>query len=137
MANSKLREAINEETKWGKTWNGEDALVTTSSKLLDFFGASGSGKSLIAAITAAKALKDGKIDVVYIFDSEGGSLINVFKQYGVDLDRVQHIPVKSVEHCTTKMVQTYDMLVEAHQEYLNDPDGNDDVRAICILKQFY
>ena len=42
MTNSKLREAINEETKWGKTWNGEDALVTTSSKLLDFFGASGS-----------------------------------------------------------------------------------------------
>lgn len=104
-----------------------------SGRVVTFFGASGSGKSLIAAITAAKALKDGKIDVVYIFDSEGGSLINVFKQYGVDLDRVQHIPVKSVEHCTTKMVQTYDMLVEAHQEYLNDPDGNDDVRAICIL----
>ncbi len=104
-----------------------------SGRVVTFFGASGSGKSLIAAITAAKALKDGKIDVVYIFDSEGGSLINVFKQYGVDLDRVQHIPVKSVEHCTTKMIQTYDMLVEAHQEYLNDPDGNDDVRAICIL----
>lgn len=104
-----------------------------SGRVVTFFGASGSGKSLIAAITAAKALKDGKIDVVYIFDSEGGSLINVFKQYGVDLDRVQHIPVKSVEHCTTKMVQTYDMLVEAHQEYLNDPDGNDDIRAICIL----
>lgn len=104
-----------------------------SGRVVTFFGASGSGKSLIAAITAAKALKDGKIDVVYIFDSEGGSLINVFKQYGVDLDRVQHIPVKSVEHCTTKMVQTYDMLVEAHQEYLNDPDSNEDVRAICIL----
>lgn len=104
-----------------------------SGRVVTFFGASGSGKSLIAAITAARALKSGKIDVVYIFDSEGGSLINVFKQYGVDLDRVQHIPVKSVEHCTTKMVQTYDMLVEAHQSYLDDPDNNDDVRAICIL----
>lgn len=104
-----------------------------SGRVVTFFGASGSGKSLIAAITAARALKAGKIDVVYIFDSEGGSLINVFKQYGVDLDRVQHIPVKSVEHCTTKMVQTYDMLVDAHQAYLDDPDNNDDVRAICIL----
>lgn len=104
-----------------------------SGRVVTFFGASGSGKSLIAAITAARALKSGKIDVVYIFDSEGGSLINVFKQYGVDLDRVQHIPVKSVEHCTTKMVQTYDMLVDAHQAYLDDPDNNDDVRAICIL----
>ncbi len=59
-----------------------------SGRVVTFFGASGSGKSLIAAITAARALKTGKIDVVYIFDSEGGSLINVFKQYGVDLDRV-------------------------------------------------
>ena len=44
-------------------------------------GESGSGKSLIAANTAALALKTGKVDVVYIFDSEGGTLVNVFKQH--------------------------------------------------------
>lgn len=102
-------------------------------RVVTFFGASGSGKSLIAATTAAKALVEGKIDVVYIFDSEGGSLINVFKQHGADLNKVMYVPVQSVEYCTTKMIQTYDMLVQAHQEYLDDPDNNDDIRAICIL----
>jgi RecA/RadA recombinase len=62
-------------------------------RVVTFFGASGSGKSLIAATTAAKALVEGKIDVVYIFDSEGGSLINVFKQHGADLNKVMYVPV--------------------------------------------
>lgn len=50
-------------------------------RITTLFGESGSGKSLIAANTAALALKTGKIDVVYIFDSEGGTLVNVFKQH--------------------------------------------------------
>ena len=40
-------------------------------RITTLFGESGSGKSLIAANTAALALKTGKVDVVYIFDSEG------------------------------------------------------------------
>ena len=39
---SKLRDAIDEELKWGKTWNGEDTLITTGSKNLDLFGRAGS-----------------------------------------------------------------------------------------------
>lgn len=68
------------------------------------FGQSGSGKSLIAATTAALALKNNKVDVVYIFDSEGGTLVNVFKQHGVDMSKVNHIPVASVEQCSVKML---------------------------------
>lgn len=30
-----LREAITEQSKWGKTWNDADALKTTGSPLLD------------------------------------------------------------------------------------------------------
>lgn len=100
------------------------------------FGQSGSGKSLIAANTAALALKNNKIDVVYIFDSEGGTLVNIFKQHGVDMSKVNHIPVASVEQCAVKMLQTYDMLVKAHQEYITDPDNNDEVRALCILDSY-
>lgn len=40
-----FREAINNENKWTKTWNGEDALRTTSSKCLDFFGRAGAMRS--------------------------------------------------------------------------------------------
>lgn len=105
-------------------------------RISTFFGVSGSGKSLIAANTAAIALKNDKVDVVYIFDSEGGTLVNIFKQHGVDMSKVNHIPVASVEQCSTKMLQTYDMLITARQEYLNDPDNNDNVRALCILDSF-
>lgn len=105
-------------------------------RISTLFGQSGSGKSLIAATTAALALKNGKIDVVYIFDSEGGTLVNIFKQYGVDMTKVNHIPVASVEQCAVKMLQTYDMLVQARKDYLDDPANNDDVRALCILDSY-
>lgn len=105
-------------------------------RISTLFGQSGSGKSLIAATTAALALKNNKIDVVYIFDSEGGTLVNVFKQHGVDMSKVNHIPVASVEQCSVKMLQTYDMLVQAHKEYVDDPDNNDDIRALCILDSY-
>ena len=82
-------------------------------RITTLFGQSGSGKSLIAANTAALALKNNLIDVVYIFDSEGGTLVNIFKQHGVDMSKVNHIPVASIEQCSTKMLQTYDMLVKA------------------------
>ena len=105
-------------------------------RITTLFGQSGSGKSLIAANTAALALKNNKIDVVYIFDSEGGTLVNIFKQHGIDMSKVNHIPVASVEQCSTKLLQTYDMLVKARQEYLADPDNNDNVRALCILDSY-
>ena len=105
-------------------------------RITTLFGQSGSGKSLIAANTAALALKNNLIDVVYIFDSEGGTLVNIFKQHGVDMSKVNHIPVASIEQCSTKMLQTYDMLVKARQEYLEDPDNNDNVRALCILDSY-
>ena len=102
-------------------------------RISTLFGLSQSGKSLIAANTVVNALKNNKVDVVYIFDSEGGTLVDFFKKAGVDLTKINHIPVASIEQCSVKMLQTYDMLVQAHTEYLNDPDNNDDVRALCIL----
>ena len=74
--------------------------------------------------------------MVYVFDSEGGTLVNIFRQYGVDMSKIQHIPVASVEQCAVKMIQTYDTLVQARQDYLKDPDNNDDVRAMCILDSY-
>lgn len=105
-------------------------------RITTLFGLSGSGKSMIAATTAAIALRDGRIDVVYIFDSEGGTLVNIFKQQGVDMSKVKHIPVASVEQCAVKMMQTYDTLVQARQDFLKDPANNDDVRAMCILDSY-
>ena len=100
------------------------------------FGSSQSGKSLVAAMTIINALKNNKIDICYIFDSEGGVLVDTFRKAGVDMTKIMHIPVASVEDCGVKMLKTYDMLVQAHTEYLNDPDNNDDIRALCILDSY-
>lgn len=100
------------------------------------FGLSQSGKSLIAANTIINALKNNKVDVVYIFDSEGGILVDMFRKSGVDMNKINHIPVASVEQCSVKMLSVYDALVKAHQEYVEDPDNNDDIRALCVLDSY-
>lgn len=41
-----LRAALTEEASWGKTWNGADTKVTTSSACLDMFGRAGSVRAL-------------------------------------------------------------------------------------------
>lgn len=96
-------------------------------------GASQSGKSLLVANTVIEALKNDKVDIVYIFDSEGGVLVDYFKSHGVDMTKIMHIPVKSIEDCAVKMLDTYDTLCTAQEEYENDPDNNDEIRALVVL----
>lgn len=96
-------------------------------------GASQSGKSLLVANTVIEALKNDKVDIVYIFDSEGGVLVDYFKSHGVDMTKIMHIPVKSIEDCAVKMLDTYDTLCTAQEEFENDPDNNDEIRALVVL----
>lgn len=112
-------------------------------RISTLFGLSQSGKSLIAANTAVRALKDNKVDKVIIFDSEGGFPVDIFADAGIDLGEeddpdcpVQHINVHSVEDCAVKMISTYDMLVKAHDEWVKDPDNNDHIRVLCILDSY-
>ena len=102
-------------------------------RISTLFGLSQSGKSLIAAQTMIAALKENRIDVGYIFDSEGGSLVNTFKQAGVDMTKIIHIPVGSIEECGVQMIKVYDELATARDEFLKDPKENDNIRAMCIL----
>ena len=51
-------------------------------------GESQSGKSLLVANTIIEALKNDKVDVVYIFDSEGGVLVDYFKSNNVDMSKI-------------------------------------------------
>ena len=105
-------------------------------RISTLFGLSQSGKSLIAAHAVMNALKNNQVDVVYIFDSEGGTLVDFFKKEGIDLKKINHIPVASIEQCSVKMLQVYDELVKARQEYLDDPENNDNSRALCILDSY-
>lgn len=96
-------------------------------------GESQSGKSLLVANTIIEALKNNKVDVVYIFDSEGGVLVDYFKAHDIDMSKINHIPVLSLEQCAVKMLNLYDTLVTARQEWLDDPENNDEVRALVVL----
>lgn len=101
-------------------------------KVVTLYGDSQSGKSLIASQTAANALKSGKIDVIYYVDSEGGGT-GILENLGVDMNRVEYIPVHSVEKCSVQMLKMYDSFIKMHEEYMKDPENNDDIRAIVIL----
>lgn len=100
------------------------------------YGENSSGKSLIAYMTAITAIKEGKIDQVIVVDSEGGVLNKTFEDSGIDMSRVKYMPVKSVEDCSVKMTQMYDMFDKCHAEYLEDPENNDDIRALVVLDSF-
>lgn len=112
-------------------------------RISTLFGLSQSGKSLIAAHTAVNALLEDKVDRVIIFDSEGGFPVDIFLNAGIDLGEeddndcpVQHINVHSVEDCAVKMLNTYDTLVRAHEEWEKDPENNDKIRVLCILDSY-
>jgi len=91
---------------------------------------------LIAYQTAITALKEKKIDRVIVVDSEGGVLTKNFEDAGVDLSKITYLPVKSIEDCSVKMTQMYDMFDQCHREWIEDPDNNDDIRALVILDSF-
>ena len=112
-------------------------------RISTLFGLSQSGKSLIAAHTAVNALLEDKVDKVIIFDSEGGFPVDIFLNAGIDLGEeddndcpVQHINVHSVEDCAVKMLNTYDTLVKAREEWEKDPANNDKIRVLCILDSY-
>lgn len=107
-------------------------------RISTIYGISQSGKTLIVTQTIINAIKQNKVDVVYIFDSEGGILYDMFKKNLTEdeLEKIEHIPVNSVENCSVQMLTVYDTLIKAKQEFLNDPDNNDDIRALCVLDSY-
>lgn len=101
-------------------------------RIVTIYGDSQSGKSLIAAQTAANALKNKQIDKIFFVDSEGGGT-QILENMGVNMDDVEYIPVHSIEVASVKLLTLYNMFVKMRAEYVADPANNDDIRAIVIL----
>ena len=99
------------------------------------YGPSQSGKSLIAAQVVANALKSGQIDGCFWVDSEGGGT-QLLQNFGVDLEKVEYVPVLDAEDACVKLVNIYESLVQAHKEWEKDPDQNDEPRYIVVLDSF-
>lgn len=105
-------------------------------RITDIYGESQSGKSWIAANCAADALKNKGYQSVIYLDSEAGGLFEVLKNKGVDLDKVEHVPVHSTEDATVKLLQLYDQLVSAAIEWKKDPNNNEEPKVLVILDSF-
>ena len=105
-------------------------------RITDIYGESQSGKSWIAANCAADALKNKGYQSVIYLDSEAGGLFEVLKSKGVDLDKVEHVPVHSTEDATVKLLQLYDQLVTAAIEWKKDPQNNEEPKVLVILDSF-
>ena len=71
-------------------------------RITTIYGPSQSGKSLIAAQVVANALKAGQIDGCFWVDSEGGGT-QLLQNFGVDLEKVEYIPVLDAEDACVKL----------------------------------
>lgn len=101
-------------------------------RIVTIYGDSQSGKSLIAAQTAANALRETQIDKIFFVDSEGGGT-QILENMDVNMADVEYIPVNSIEQCSVQMLKLYDTFIKAKEEYIADPEHNDDIRAVVIL----
>lgn len=97
-----------------------------SGRVIVFGGESQSGKSLISADIAANALNKNNYDVVYYFDGEGGAMKDFFKNRGCNLDDIDHILVKTVEHALIKINKAFTKIEEFQKEV-------PDFKALFIL----
>ena len=104
-------------------------------RITTIYGPSQSGKSLIAAQTVANAFRDGKIDACFWIDSEGGGS-QLLQNFGVDLEKVEYVPVLDAEDACVKLVNIYESLVQAHKDWEKDPEANDEPRVIVVLDSF-
>lgn len=104
-------------------------------RITTIYGPSQSGKSLIAAQVVAKALKNGQIDGAFWVDSEGGG-VQLLKNFGADLDKVEYVPALDAEDACVKLVNIYESLVQAHNEWEKDPEANEEPRFIVVLDSF-
>ena len=104
-------------------------------RITTIYGPSQSGKSLIAAQTVANAFRDNQIDACFWVDSEGGGT-QILKNFGVDLDKVEYVPVLDAEDACVKLVNIYEQLIAARKEWENDPSSNDEPRFLVVLDSY-
>jgi len=94
-------------------------------KITTISGESASGKSLIASNIIINFLKNGG-DVVFLFDSEGGSLRDFMLSNDVDESKIEHVLVRSVEDCTVKLLHVYNQIEQLKKD---DPS----LQFLCVL----
>lgn len=98
-------------------------------KITTLAGISASGKSYIAAQIAINALQLHDYERVMIFDSEGGGLFKLLESSGVDMSKIEHILVSTIEEATIAITYVYDQI---EQLQIEEPD----MKFLCLLDSF-
>lgn len=81
-------------------------------RITTLMGESGTGKSYIAARTAANAQKQG-FEVIW-FDSENATSAPFVENMGVNINTLNHLPITTLEDFRNQTYQILDMLEEKH-----------------------
>lgn len=87
-----------------------------NNRVMIIAGESSVGKSLFATLIAINALNKNKFDKIFIFDSEGGISRQMFINSGVDLSKIEYVPLNTVEDAATKILATYDIIAEIQKD---------------------
>lgn len=91
------------------------------------YGPSGSGKSWIASNCVQNAIEKNKYDIVFLFDSEYGGLIDTMKEkLGDNARKIEHIPLSSIENASVKILQVLSAVEEMKKK-------NPKFKAMCVL----
>lgn len=90
-----------------------------SGRVIVIGGESASGKSLVMTKVIADALKNKGYDRVFFLDSEMGTTPGMFEGMGVPTDKIEHIPVSTVEDWELFTVSIYEAIKD---EQVNNPD---------------
>lgn len=87
-------------------------------RVVIFGGASQSGKSLIMSIAAGNGMNHPThpVHLIFLIDSEGGSMKKMFEAMKCDMDRIRHILVATIEEAKIELLKAYEVIAKMQEE---------------------
>lgn len=100
-----------------------------SGRITILAGETSTGKSLLAGLIMANALKQG-FDHIFYFDAEGGGSSEFFENIGCDSSKIEQILVSSVEEAQVKILEVYNGIRELRKSLKEDDEIP---KFLCVL----
>lgn len=100
-----------------------------SGRITILAGETSTGKSLLAGLIMANALKQG-FDHIFYFDAEGGGSSEFFENVGCDANKIEQILVSSVEEAQVKILEVYNGIRELKKSLKEDEEVP---KFLCVL----
>lgn len=109
-------------------------------RITTVYGESQSGKSLLAANIIITALNSGSVDKVIYYDNEGGGCVDMIRNNVMEWDPkdppCETCLMTDIEDFESKLIELVDEHTKAYNEYLADPENNDNIRTLVVVDSF-